>query len=90
MRDKGIVAGAGRNPSDIGIDFNSNTREYMISVLPWRLTAEGNEFASALSKPSIKKVIVDKFKEEGFTAVIDITKKLATKHAEKLLSEALN
>ena len=38
LRDKGIVAGAGRNPSDIGIDFNSNTREYMVSVLPWRLT----------------------------------------------------
>lgn len=88
--DKGIVAGAGRNSSDIGINFSSNTREYMVSVLPWRLTAEGNEFASALAKPSIKKVIIDKFKEEGFFAVIDISKKLATKQAEKLLSEVLN
>ena len=90
MQDKNIIQGSGNNPNEIGINFNSNSDTYIISSVPWRLTADGHDFAKAAIKPSIKTVITSKFKEEGLSAVIDITKKLASKHAEKLLDGVLD
>ena len=90
MQDKGILQGSGQNPREMGINFNSNSDTYTISELPWRLTANGHDFAKNAVKPSIRKAITSKFKEEGLGAVIDITKKLATKQAEKILDGVLD
>ncbi|MGR5165422.1 hypothetical protein ACPV4X_26470 [Vibrio owensii] len=86
LRDKGLIVGAS-NPSDIGVEYNGNANMYERYNTPIRLTATGHDFADALSKPSIREVIIDKFKDEGISAVLGITKSLAEKHAEKLLSE---
>ncbi len=86
LRDKGLLLGATRNPTDIGVEFNGNANTYMTWITPIRLSADGHDFAEALSKPSIKEVIVEKFKDEGPSAVIGIAKSLLEKHAEKLLS----
>ncbi|MCL1079878.1 hypothetical protein L2734_17210 [Parashewanella spongiae] len=53
----------------------------------WRITSEGYDFALALNKPSVLSVIKEKFQKEGLSAVIDISKKIVIKQANKLLEE---
>jgi hypothetical protein len=84
MVDKGLIIGALKNKS-IGISRTYN--DYIISVVPWRLTSDGHDFANALTKPSILSTIQKKFKDEGLSAVISISKKIAEKQALKLLEE---
>lgn len=83
--DKGLIEGALRGKS-IGI---SRTLEgkYTASIIPWRLTADGHDFAAAITKPSVLATIKEKFKTEGLSVVIDIAKKIAEKRAEKLLGQ---
>lgn len=90
LRDKNILEGAGKNPQDIGIVFNQFIDDYEICSCSWRLTADGHDFAKNIMKPNIKDTIISKFKDEGLSAIIDITKKLAQKHAEKLLDGILD
>jgi len=89
LQDKGLLIGATSDSTNIGVNFNANANVYQYWNTPIRLTAKGHDFAEALSKPSIKEVIVNKFKDEGLSAVIEISKSLAEKHAEKLLSEVI-
>jgi hypothetical protein len=84
MVDKGLIIGALKDGS-IGISRAYN--DYIISVIPWRLTSDGHDFANALTKPSVLSTIQEKFKEEGLSAVIGISKKIAEKQALKLLEE---
>ena len=84
MVDKGLIIGA-LDDGDIGITRTYD--DYVISVVPWRLTSEGHDFANALTKPSVLSTIQDKFKQEGLSAVIGISKKIAEKQAMKLLEE---
>jgi len=60
--------------------------EYHVSVIPWRLSADGHDFAAALSKPEILSAILTKFKDEGIGAVVGVAKALAEKQIEKLIS----
>ncbi|MFA7497008.1 MAG: DUF2513 domain-containing protein [Acidithiobacillus sp.] len=83
LRDKGLVSGVRGSDNTLGI--NGIHGEYYISVVPWRLTADGHDFASAITKPSVLIAIKNKFKTEGIGAVIEIAKKIAVKQAEKLL-----
>ena len=84
------MEGAGSDPREIGLSFNPNADDYMVSPYPWRLTADGHDFATDIIKPEIKDTIISKFKSEGSRAIIDITKKLAIKRTEKLLEGALD
>jgi hypothetical protein len=84
LADKGLVVG-GLDDGSIGIQRNSG--EYLVSVIPWRLTADGHDFAAALVKPGILDRIKEKFQKEALSTVIEIAKKLAEKQAEKLLGE---
>jgi len=90
LLDKGLLIGTTSDPTNIGVKFNANANVYVQWDTPVRLTAQGHDFAEALSKPSIKEVIVNKFKDEGLSAVIGISKSLAEKHAEKLLGELIS
>jgi hypothetical protein len=90
LQDKGIMEGSGKNPREIGLNFNPNADVYMVSSYPWRLTANGHDFAKDIVKPQIKDTIISKFKYEGFSAIIDITKKLAIQRTEKLLNGILD
>ncbi len=87
--DKGLIVGVS-DPNNIGVSFNSPTNTYETWNTPIRLTALGHDFAEALVKPSIKEVIVDKFKNEGPSLVIEMTKVLTTKYAEKLLEKIIS
>ena len=84
MVDKGLIVGALKS-GDIGISRTHS--DYIISIVPWRLTSDGHDFANALTKPSVLATIQNKFKEEGLSAVIGIAKKIAEKQALKLLEE---
>lgn len=86
MHDKGLIAGVS-DPHNIGMKFNINANDYMIWNSPVRLTTLGHDFAEALAKPSIKEVIVKKFKDDGLSTVMEITKALAIKYAEKLIQD---
>ncbi|WP_323915636.1 hypothetical protein, partial [Aeromonas caviae] len=61
---------------------------YGVCIIPWRLTANGHDFASSLTKPGVLTTIKEKFKTEGLSVVIDIAKSMASKQAEKLLDES--
>lgn len=83
--DKELIVSVLENPK-IGIKRDGQGN-YMISIVPWRLTADGHDFASALIKPTILAKVKEKFAKEGLSAVIDIVKKLGEKQAEKYLGE---
>jgi hypothetical protein len=89
LRDKNILEGAS-DPRNIGIEFNGNNDSYDTFSVPWRLTADGQDFAKDILKPEIKETIISKFKSEGLSAIIDITKKLALKRTEKILAGILD
>lgn len=81
---------AGKNPREIGVSFNQNTNDYNYFSCPWRLTANGHDFAKAIVEPEIKDIIISKFKNEGWSAIIDVVKKMAIKRTEKLLDGVLD
>ena len=83
--DKKLMEGALKDKS-IGITRGFGG-EYHVSVIPWRLTADGHDFAVSLNKPTVLTTIKEKFKTEGLSVVIDIAKTIASKQAEKLLGE---
>lgn len=58
---------------------------YVISIIPWRLTSEGHSFSSEITKPDILTTIKEKFKTEGFSMVVDVAKQLIQKEVEKRL-----
>ncbi|GAA0819429.1 DUF2513 domain-containing protein [Colwellia asteriadis] len=82
--DKNLIVAA---HSDGLIGIKRNYTEYVTSVVPWRLTSDGHDFANALVKPGVLATVQEKFKEEGLSAVIGITKKIVEKQAMKLLDE---
>ncbi len=82
MVDKNLVVGVNKNKS-IGIQKNSSN--YTVSIVPWRLTSEGHDFANAITKPDILSIVKDKFKTEGFSIVINMAKQIAIKKTEKIL-----
>ncbi|WP_045459994.1 DUF2513 domain-containing protein [Vibrio hyugaensis] len=59
--------------------------QFMFVCPPIRLTNLGIELLSSLEEPRVLDVIVDKFKGEGFSAVIDISKQLGLKFLNKKL-----
>ncbi|MCK5819950.1 MAG: DUF2513 domain-containing protein [Psychromonas sp.] len=62
----------------------------LISVNPSiRLTNIGIEFLSSLQEPEILNLIMDKFKNEGFSAIMDVSKKLAVKLISKKLESVI-
>lgn len=62
-----------------------NPMNFMSIRRQLRLTNVGIEFLSSLEEPQILNVIVDKCKNEGFPAVLEITKQLSIKLLTKKL-----
>ncbi|MGR3958446.1 DUF2513 domain-containing protein [Vibrio lentus] len=63
--------------------------KFMLVPPPIRLTSSGIEFLSSLEEPKVLDVIVNKFKGEGFSAIVDISKQLGMKVLSKKL-ESIN
>ncbi|EGQ8107535.1 hypothetical protein CGH72_23105 [Vibrio parahaemolyticus] len=62
-----------------------NPMHFMINGKPIRLTTIGVEFLQSLNEPKVLEVIQDKFKNEGLSAVFDISKQLTMKILNKKL-----
>jgi len=84
--DKGLITGAFKDRS-IGISLGHDG--YYCSVVPWRLTADGHDFAAALNKPSIMGILKEKLKAESLSVVISVTKKLAERLVEDQVFERI-
>lgn len=79
------ILDSGLNPSlQNPLKFSQN------SIKQLRLTNRGIDFLSSLEKPEITTIILDKFKNEGLSSVIDITKKLAIKVLEKNIDHIIS
>ncbi|PML13142.1 hypothetical protein BCT76_05340 [Vibrio tasmaniensis] len=59
--------------------------KFMLVPPPIRLTSSGIELLSSLEEPKVLDVIVNKFKGEGFSAIVDISKQLGMKVLSKKL-----
>ncbi len=62
-----------------------NPMNFLMNSKWIRLTTNGIDFLQSLQKPKVLEVIQDKFKNEGLSAVLDISKELATKLINKKL-----
>ncbi|PMN96782.1 hypothetical protein BCT19_07430 [Vibrio splendidus] len=62
-----------------------NPLRFTLVSPPIRLTSLGIEFLQSLQEPKVLEVIVDKFKDEGFSVVLDISKQLGMKLLNKKL-----
>ena len=87
MSDKHLISDTYGNSSMKSLGIISTMTDYVINITQWRLTADGHDFSSAITKPAILTTITEKFKEDGLSVVIDIAKQLVQKQAEKLLGE---
>ncbi|AAZ27648.1 DUF2513 domain-containing protein [Colwellia psychrerythraea] len=88
MADKNLVVGINITGDLCLRNFSKGYPDgYNIILVDWRLTADGHDFAAALTKPDILLTIKDKFRKEGLSAVIDVSKKIASKQVLKLLDE---
>jgi hypothetical protein len=85
MAEKGLISNGQGDSSFKSLGFIPLAIGFNIAITPWRLTANGHDFASAMNKAPVLSVIKEKFKDEGFSVVIDIAKQLANKQAEKFL-----
>lgn len=86
MAEKGLIS---NNKGDssferLGLRWTEGGRIHVF-VLPWRLTANGHDFASAMNKSDVLSDIKEKFKDEGLSVVIDVAKQIANKKAKELL-----
>ncbi len=89
MEEKKLITGAFSN-GNMGINLgyiNGKDVYQFTDGMPWRITSEGYDFAAALNKPDVISVIKERFQNEGLSAVIDISKKIAVKQVTKLLDE---
>ena len=87
MADKNLIESCLQSDS-MGIERSYDG--YGVCVIPWRLTADGHDFASSLTKPGVLTTVKERFKTEGLSVVIDIAKSIASKQAEKLLDESFS
>lgn len=67
LADKNLIINA-RKDGSLGTRMDS-LGEYGMSIVPWRLTATGHDFAAALIKPIVMATIQEKFKVGGITTV---------------------
>jgi len=87
LDDMGLIKSAS-NTVGIGIS-RSIEGSPLISFIPLRLTSDGHEYASALSKPGVLETLIKDFKEAGPKEAYIVVKKLAQKYVENKLSKAV-
>ncbi|GIU50272.1 DUF2513 domain-containing protein [Shewanella sp. KT0246] len=63
--------------------------QYIISIVPLRLTAHGHDFAAALTKAGVLETLKTTFKDAGPTEMIKATFGIAAKITEAQLKKAI-
>jgi len=84
LQDKDLIVGSLTN-DNLGVRGISDN--YMVHIKPWRLSSDGHDFANSLNKPDILATIINNFKEQGLSIVIDVAKKVAVKKATQYLEQ---
>jgi hypothetical protein len=88
--DQGFVVSS-TGSGGIGIRHNGNKADpYVFSIIPLRLTAAGHQFAAALNKPDVFKILKDKFNNDGPFEFVKAAIKLSSKVADRKLSSYLD
>ena len=90
LSDQGLVVNVIKDSSELGIKFDLNDGGYYLIEAPWRLTSQGYDFAATLTKPELFALVRDRMKNDGISAVVDISKGFAKKKLEQLLEEYFN
>jgi len=76
------------NSNGIGFGRVSNG-DFTISIIPLRLTAQGHQFASDLSKPGVIEQLTTSFKDSGPSEAVKVVFALGKKVLEKKLEAAM-
>ena len=63
LHDQGFLVSTS-TMSSVGIR-RSGSEDYVFSIVPLRLSAKGHEYAAALNKPEVFKILKEKFNNEG-------------------------
>ncbi|TQV85936.1 DUF2513 domain-containing protein [Aliikangiella coralliicola] len=90
LEDQGFIASS-TSINGIGIRRSSNKADpYNLALTPLRLTSSGHDFAAALNKPDVFKILKEKFNNDGPFEFVKAAIMLSTKAAEKKLTDLLN
>jgi hypothetical protein len=76
------------NSNGIGFRRMSNG-EFTVSIIPLRLTAQGHQFASDLSKPGVIEQLTTSFKDAGPSEAVKVVFALGKKALEKKLEDIM-
>lgn len=88
LEDQGLVEPA-IDASSIGFRRSGNG-QFIVSVIPLRLTALGHQFASDLSKPGVIEKLTTSFKEAGPSEAVKVVFALGKKALEDKLEDVLS
>ncbi|NRB41823.1 MAG: DUF2513 domain-containing protein [Pseudomonadales bacterium] len=87
MEDQGLIE---NSINSQGIGFRRmGDGGYTVSIIPLRLTAQGHQFASDLSKPGVIDKLKTSFKDAGPSEAVKVVFALGKKALEKKLEDAL-
>ena len=84
LADQGLIESSSSRDS-IGFRRLANG-EFIVSIIPLRLTASGHQFASDLAKPGVFKQLTTTFKDLGPAETVKATFKLGAKAFENRLN----
>ena len=76
--DKGLIAGEGE---ELGIRYDGY--EYQWQAIPLRLTAQGQDFAGAISKNEVWESVKQKAKTESLGVLVSLATSLSVEFAKK-------
>lgn len=87
LEDQGLLESS-INSNGVGFGRMGNGG-FTVSIVPLRLTAQGHQFASDLSKPGVMEQIKESFKDSGPSETVKIVFALGKKALEKKLEGLL-
>lgn len=87
LADQGLI----ESPTTIeGIGFRRMSQgRFIVNVIPLRLTADGHQFASDLSKPGVLEQLTTSFKDLGPAETVKLSFKLGAKALENKLKSLI-
>lgn len=83
LEDQGLLESSS-NSNGIGFGRMGNGK-FTVSIIPLRLTAQGHQFASDLSKPGVFEQLTTSFKDAGPAETVKVVFALGKKALEKQL-----
>ncbi|WP_444907874.1 hypothetical protein ACJJIR_07590 [Microbulbifer sp. SSSA008] len=85
LNDQGLIKSS-NGSSSLGFRRDSYGG-FMVGVIPLRLTADGHQFASDLSKPGVLETLKTSFQDSGPTETVKLVFALGKKAIDRKLAE---